>query len=253
MADWNALTRQTAHRPWPLPGRPWDMTMSWLDLLFAHWAFEPARIRSLVPEPLELDTWEDRAWVSVVPFRMESVGPRRLAGLPARLPGPRSFAELNVRTYVRYRDKPGVWFFGLDAASRLGVWGARKFFHLPYFNADMRTARRDGWVEYRSRRRDLRTGPGVFEGRYRPVGRRLETRPDSLEHWLTERYCLYAMEPGRRVRRGEIHHPPWPLFAADAEIEVNSVTEAHGIDLDLGDGPLLHFVHRIDVVGWRLA
>ena len=137
MVDWAQLTSEEDHRPWPLPGRPWMMTMSWCDLLFAHWSFEPEAIRPLVPAALELDTFEGRAWVGVVPFRMESVGPRGLGWLPARWPRPRSFAELNVRTYVRHRDRPGVWFLSLDAASRLAVEVARAGFHLPYFQAEI--------------------------------------------------------------------------------------------------------------------
>lgn len=227
------------------------MTMSWLDLLFAHWAFEPSEIRALIPEALELDTWDGRAYVGVVPFRMESVGPRVLRWLPGQLPGPRSFVELNVRTYVRYEGKPGVWFFSLDATSPLAVWGARRFFHLPYFHADMKCRDIDGWVEYESRRRDRRIGAGGFVGRYRPLGDGLRALPGSLEHWLTERYCLYAADRGGQLRRGEIHHMPWPLFEAEAEIEVNTVTEAHGLRLG-EEEPLLHFVSRLDVVGWWL-
>jgi len=251
MTAWSSLLRETAHRPWPLPERPWVMTMSWLDLLFAHWSFAPAVVRALVPEALELDTFDGRAWVGVVPFRMESVGPRGLGWLPGRLPV-RAFPELNVRTYVRHGGKPGVWFFSLDAASRLAVRGARSFFHLPYFHAAMQTRERDGWIEYTSRRRDRRSGPGVFSGRYRPVGERLRVEPGSLEHWLTERYCLYALDPRGRVHRGDIHHLPWPLHAATAEIDTNTVAEVHGLRLEEDEGPLLHFVRRLDVVAWGL-
>jgi uncharacterized protein YqjF (DUF2071 family) len=124
------------------------MTMSWLDLLFAHWSFPPELIRALLPPNLELDTHGGRAWVGVVPFRMENVGPRGLNWLP----GVSAFLELNVRTYVVHEGKPGVWFFSLDAASRLAVQAARLGFHLPYFNAQMRCETRDGWIEYSSER-----------------------------------------------------------------------------------------------------
>lgn len=250
MVDFAGLTHDTAHRPWPLPAAPWVMTMSWLDLLFAHWSFDPQALRALVPEALELDTFEGRAWVGVVPFRMENVGPRWLGWLPGRLPGPRSFPELNVRTYVRHEDRPGVWFLSLDAASALAVRGARAFFHLPYFDAEMKVGERDGWVDYDSRRTDRRLGPGVFRGRYRPVGAAITVPTGGLEHWLTERYCLYAADREGRVRRGEIHHRRWPLFAAEAEIETNTVGGAHG--LRFAGEPLLHFARRLDVVGWWL-
>ena len=227
------------------------MTMTWHDLLFAHWSFAPETLRALVPEALELDVFAGRAFVGVVPFRMERVGPRGLGWLPSRLPGPRAFPELNVRTYVRVGGKPGAWFFSLAAASALAVEGARAGFRLPYFRAEMSVRERGGWVEYASRRTDSRVGPGAFRARYRPLGERLTPEPGSLEHWLTERYCLYALDRRGRPRRGEIHHLPWPLFGAEAEIEVNTVADAHGLALE--GAPLLHFARRLDVVAWWLA
>lgn len=251
MIRWSALTERTDHRPWPLPRRPWAMTMSWLDLLFAHWEVAAETLARRLPAGLELDTFDGRAFLGVVPFRMEHVGPRGLAWLPGRLPGPRSFPELNIRTYVRREAKPGVWFLSLDADDPLAVWGARRGFHLPYFHADIATRERRGWIEYRSLRRDRRSAPGELQARYRPVGPALRARPGSLEHWLTERYCLYAVDRRGRVRRGEIHHHPWPLFEAEAEIGINTVAEAFGLPL-AGPPWWLHFSRRLDVIAWSL-
>jgi uncharacterized protein YqjF (DUF2071 family) len=252
MPDWSALLDHHAHRPYPLPGRAWHMTMSWIDLLFAHWSFAPEQIRRLIPAGLELDTFDDRAWVAVVPFRMDHVGPRGLNWLP----GVSAFPELNVRTYVVADGKPGVWFFSLDAASSLAVRGARTGFHLPYFNARMRCEERAGWIEYFSERRHRGAPAGVFEGRYRPVGDEYLATEGSLEKWLTERYCLYAQDRKGRIRRGEIHHVQWPLRRAEAEIETCTVTDGWGVELPAGlvtdQEPLLHFVARIDVVAWLL-
>ena len=251
MTDWSALTDESDHRPWPLPSRPWLMTMSWLDLLFAHWPVETAALRPLIPEQLEVDAFEGQAYLGLVPFRMEQVGPRGLGWLPGRLPGPRSFPELNLRTYVVRGGKAGVWFFSLDATSFLAVEGARFGFHLPYFRARIATRERDGWVSYESRRTDRRTGPGELRARYRPVGERVDARPGSLEHWLTERYCLYAQDRSGRVRRGDVHHLPWPLFEAEAEIETNTIGDAFGLPLR-GAPAHLHFARRLDVVAWGL-
>lgn len=247
MPDWSALLELRAHRPYPLPDRAWHMTMSWLDLLFAHWSFDPELVRALLPEGLELDTFDGRAWLGVVPFRMEHVGPRGLNWLP----GVSAFPELNVRTYVIADGKPGVWFFSLDAASSLAVRGARLGFHLPYFHARMRCEEREGWIEYRSERRHRGQPAGVFEGRYRGVGEVYRSEAGSHEQWLTERYCLYAQDRAGRIRRGEIHHEQWPLQRAEAEIEVCTVTDGWGLPLP-DEAPLLHFVRRIDVVAWLL-
>ena len=253
MVNWSTLTEHVEHRPWPLPERPWVMTMSWLDLLFAHWRCEPAALSALLPDGLELDTFDGQAYLGVVPFRMQNVGPRGLGWLPAELPGPRAFPELNVRTYVVYDGKPGVWFLSLDAADALAVRGARWGFHLPYFDAEITAEEgEDGWIHYSSRRTDRRLGGGEFRGRYRPVGDRLKVLKGSLEYWLTERYCLYASDRRGRVRRGDIHHVPWPLHEAEVELEVNTVAEAHGFPLE-GPPELAHFAREIDVVGWWLS
>src|SRR5882672_8440647 len=98
---------ETAHRPWPLPRGPWVMAQAWHDLLFAHWPISVERMRAAVPRGLELDTFDGRAWLGIVPFRMTGV---RVRWTPS-LPRISAFPELNVRTYVRCGDRPGVLFF----------------------------------------------------------------------------------------------------------------------------------------------
>lgn len=222
------------------------MTMSWMDLLFAHWPVDADVLRAAMPEGLELDLYDGSAWIGVVPFWMDHVGVRALPYPP----GVKRFPELNVRTYVVRDGKPGVFFFSLDATSRLAIATARSTFHLPYYRADIETAWEDGWVRYESERTDPRAPAGILRGRYRPVGERYLAKSGTLEHWLTERYCLYAANNRGRIFRGEIHHEPWPLFRAQAEFEVNTVAAHAGVRLD-GAPHLLHFVERIHVVGWR--
>ena len=226
------------------------MAMSWCDLLFAHWSLPAETVRALVPPCLEIDVFDGRAWVAVVPFRMSGV---RARFTPA-LPGPGAFPELNLRTYVRVGDRPGVFFWSLDAASRLAVRAARAGFHLPYFDADMScTAARgaDGGVriEYTSRRTHAGAPPAELAVRYGPAGEVFRAARGTLEHWLTERYCLYAVDPHGRPLRGEIHHAPWALQPAHAEFRVNTVASAAGLQL-AGSAPHLLFAHRIDVVAW---
>lgn len=225
------------------------MAQTWHNLLFAHWPVPVAALRPLVPAGLELDTFEAQAWLGVVPFRMSGVRPR---WLPA-LPGLSAFPELNLRTYVVAEGKPGVWFFSLDAANRAAVEIARGTFHLPYFHARMRCAATgDGsGITYASERRDGRGSPAVFAADYRPSGAAAPPAAGSLADWLTARYCLYAANPAGKLLRGEIHHLPWPLQAATAQIRANSMAEAAGIHL-AATAPLLHFARRLDVVVWPL-
>jgi uncharacterized protein len=232
---------QTAHRPWAMPDGPWVMTQTWTDLLFAHWTIDPALLRSKVPDALPLDLFEGRAWIGVVPFRMSNVAPR---GVPA-LPGLSAFPELNVRTYVRVDDKPGVYFFSLDAANPIAVWVARAMAGLPYYSASMEVDAVGDNVRYHSRR--IADGRARLDATYRPIGTVFEPTPGTLDYFLTERYCLYTVRGG--VRRLDIHHPPWPLQAAEAELSLNTMTQP--IDIDLTSSrPLLHFSKRQDTVAW---
>ena len=231
---------QLAHRPWPIPNQPWVTRMRWEQLLFAHWPIRPEILIPTIPSGLELDLWEGMAWVAVVPFMMKDVSPRGVPHIPLLA----DFAEINVRTYVTAHGKPGVWFYSLDAASRLAVAIARRTFHLPYFNASIALKREAETTHYQSSR------PGAqFMARYKPVSPVYHASPLSLEHWLTERYCLYAKKDDGTLLRGEIHHSPWPLQRAEAEIEINTMCSLAGFTLPPVQ-PLLHYAERLDVVAW---
>ncbi|HLJ91004.1 MAG TPA: DUF2071 domain-containing protein [Candidatus Angelobacter sp.] len=237
------LLLQTGHRPIPMPSGPWIMKQNWHDLLFAHWEVSPQQLRPLVPMPLELDFFEGRAYVAVAPFHMSGIRARFLPPVP----GTSRFPELNVRTYVHYKGISGVYFFSLDAANRPAVWGARTAYNLPYFYAEMSSQQAENGIVYRSKRLD---GPyrAEFRGRYWPVSDPVRRLPGSLEHFLTERYCLYAFR-GRQLRRASIHHLPWPLQDAAAEIDLNTMAEAAGITLPASK-PLLHFSRFLEVLIW---
>jgi len=202
------LLEQTSHRPWPVSSGPWIMAQSWHDLLFAHWPVDSAILRPFIPAPLGVDTFDRDAWVGVVPFRMSGV---RLRGTPA-LPWVSRFPELNVRTYVTFDGKPGVWFFSLDAGNPIAVTLARRWFHLPYFRARMRCQPVGGEIRYASQRSHPGTPDAIFQAKYRPASEPFQARWGTLEHFLTERYCLYAAA-ANRIFRGEIHHRPWQLQA----------------------------------------
>ena len=224
------------------------MTQSWHDLLFAHWPLDPDVLRSRIPSGLTLDLFDGRAWIGVIPFHMTNVGPR---GLPS-LPWLSAFPELNVRTYVTHGGKPGVFFFSLDAASTLAVVGARTVFHLPYYRATMSVQTGTRGVAYRTVRRSPAAAQAQFAAIYKPIGPVSQAQPGALEHFLTERYCLYTTTRSGELRRLEIHHGPWPLQPADAQMSVNTMTTAAGITLP-ADAPLLHFAKRMDVLTWGMT
>jgi uncharacterized protein YqjF (DUF2071 family) len=242
--DFNySILSETSHRPWAMPSSPWVMTQTWHHLLFAHWRVDPEAIRGLVPEALPLDVHDGDAWVGVVPFQMTNVAPR---GLP-NIPFVSSFPELNVRTYVTVEGRPGVYFFSLDAGSTIAVTAARTMFGLPYFRATMDVDVSGDEVRYVSVREPAE-GLAEFTASYRPIAPPQPPIEGTLEYFLTERYCLYTVDETSGVQRLDIHHPPWPLQAAAATIERNTMAQAAGITV--AGAPLLHYARRQDMVAW---
>lgn len=235
---------RTDHRPWPLPTACWTWRQQWKDLLFAHWPVPAATLRPLVPAGLDIQEFDGTSWAGLVPFRMAGVMRRPLPDLP----GVSAFPELNLRLYVERDGKPGVWFLSLDASNSLAVWAARRFFHLPYYRAEMTVEAEGEGVRYRSARR-APAAPAVFRGSYRPISLEFASARGGLEHFLTERYCLYAQAPSGALWRTDVQHVPWPLQRAHVEIEENTVAEAAGLRID-GPPALLHFSRHLDVVVW---
>jgi uncharacterized protein len=243
---------RTSHRPRPLPSGRWVMTQRWNDLLFAHWPVPATAIGRLIPEGLQVDTCQGSAWLGIVPFWMDRI---KFRGIPS-IPGGRSSPELSLRTYVRdpHTGAPGVYFLSLDAANLLAVMFARAFYRLPYHWAEMRIEQRREREFWFSSRRRMSRKDVIFTACYRGLGptRRLaESRPGSLEHFLTERYCLFTRDRDGRPMRADIHHVPWPLEEAEADIERNDLAAAVGIRLP-NIPPVLHYSRRLAVYVWQL-
>jgi uncharacterized protein len=231
---------ETAHRPWTLPGRSWVLGQTLDDQLFAHWRVSSGDVREHLPDGLDVDEYDGSAWIGVTPFAVTAFRGRGLLPLPLVS----SFLELNVRTYVTRDDRPGIWFLSLDASSPLVVEAARRLYRLPFFRATITLRRRGGRIAYDCARDDGR----AFSGSYGPSGGRFSADPGSLEHFFTERYCLYA-EDGGHLFRADVHHRPWPLQPADATIELNTMPPDW---LRLEGDPVLHYSARQDVLIWPL-
>jgi uncharacterized protein len=245
-----SILEKTSHRPWPLPPGRWSLSQRWNDLLFAHWPIRISEIEPLLPEGLEIDVFQGSAWLGVVPFWMDNI---RLRGFPA-IPGARETPELNLRTYVRdpRTGAAGVYFLSLDVANLLGVLVGRSFFHLPYYWAQMNVKPR-GDREFSFYSRRLLSGkPVQFAARYRGLGpthKLVQTRPGTIEYFLTERYCLFTRDALGRLLRADIHHTPWLLEEAEAEISQNDLPGHLGLRLP-DTRPLLHYSRHLAVYVW---
>jgi uncharacterized protein YqjF (DUF2071 family) len=237
--------RDQSHRPWPIPDGRWLVAQSWLDLLFIHWSVPCELIRGFVPPELELDAFNGRCYVAVVPFRMRTV---RFVGCPPVL-GTSAFPEVNVRTYVTHERRGGVFFLSLDAKDEIAVTLGRRMYGLPYLHAHMSMQTdTNGAVQISSQRTERRWPPVEFAASYRPAGPPALAPDRSLERWLTERYCFYTATPAQGIRRTEIHHLPWQLQPATLELQRNTMLQPFAISD--ADEPLVHYSAAQHVVAW---
>lgn len=229
--------KQLNHRPWPLPKKRPLLSQIWQNLVFIHWEVSFEQIRTAVPEPLEIDTYDGKAWIAIVPFDMKKV---TLKGGPS-VAGLSDFPEINVRTYVQYAGKPGIWFFSLDIPSKFAVWAARTFFHLPYRYGKVRVTERNDGIHYQHN-----VDKAGFTAHYKPV-QLISKNASSFETWATERYCLYCKSKRGHLYRTEVQHQAWPLQQAEIDIQKNTLLE----NWDLGSShPSILFSKHLDVLAY---
>jgi uncharacterized protein len=233
-----------AHRPWPLPDKPWLLRQVWNDLYFAHAAVPVELLRARVPGGLDLDLYAGEGWITVVPFAITG---SRVRLLPP-LPGTRSSLELNLRTYVKHRDKAGVFFFTLEASNALFVAGAKLAFHLPYRRARMGVQRQAAGARYESVRSGRSAGRSAWKAEYRHGSDAFAAVPGTLEHFLLERYCLFSADARGRLYEADIHHRPWRVQPATASVADETLVSAHGFPWDPLPG--VHFARRQEVLIW---
>lgn len=227
------------------PGGQPVMHQDWGTLLFMHWRVDENVLRPHIPDSLEIDTFGGSAWMAIAPFTMWNI--RAFPPFVPALPGLDSMHELNVRTYVHHDGEPGVWFFSLDTNSRAAVLGARAFFHLPYYHADIEIEGKKK-IKYRLDRRD--DPPAAFKAEW-SVGEQLpQSQPGSREFFFTERYMLYAEHRGK-LYRARIYHEPWELYEAELTSFSSTMFEAGGLPQPKTE-PIVHYAEEISVDIWLL-
>lgn len=222
------------------------MHQNWGKLLFMHWRIDAALLQPLIPPSIEIDLFDGSAWIAIVPFTMWDI--RAFPPYGRALPGLSAMHELNVRTYVVLHGTPGVWFFSLDCNSAAAVFGARTFYYLPYYNADVTLEQEGSSINYSLTRADK---PAATFCASWNIGHPLPTStPDSLEFFLTERFCLFTEHKGK-LYRSRIHHQSWPLQTATLDSHSSTMIEALNLP-EPSDAPLLHYAEEISVDIWRL-
>jgi uncharacterized protein len=222
------------------------MHQKWGKLLFMHWRINSDLLRPLIPSGLAIDTFDNSAWIGIIPFTMWDI--RVFPPYAPAMPGLNAMHELNVRTYVHLDGTPGVWFFSLDCTNSAAVFGARTFYYLPYYNAEITLEQTDSEIVYSSRRTDR--PPATLQTTW-AIGQPLpQAQPDSLEFFLTERYCLFSEHKGK-LYRSRIHHQPWALQTATVSSHSSTMIQACGLT-EPADAPILHYSEELAVDIWAL-
>jgi uncharacterized protein len=218
------------------------MHMHWDDLTFIHWPLAPDAVQRLLPEGVRVQTFADQAWVSLVPFVMRVT----LSNQRVALPFVGRFPETNVRTYVTADDgTEGIWFFSLDAGSRLATVGGRAGYRLPYMFSSMTVERQPDSAVYTCRRRF--PGPrGASSAVAVTIGERLtDDQLGERDHWLSARWRLYSRMFGR-VWGAHAEHEPWPLRAATLTRLDDQLVRAAGLPEPTSE-PTVQFADRVSV------
>lgn len=233
--DLNALLAESSHRPWPLPEGKWQYYQEWNEVLFFHWKVPAALLNPLIPAGLELDLFENEAWISLVPFTMEKISP---AGLPP-VAFISDFHEINLRTYVVTEGKPGVYFLNIEGQKHLSVWIAKQLSGLPYEKATMQ------------RSKNTYLSSNVIKGFNLDIEFEVKVFLQSkskLDLWLSERYCLY-LNQGQKLYRYEIHHLEWQI--AEMELKKNTINyQINGLRFTDLAPDLIRYSPGVKVLAW---
>ncbi len=228
------ILQEINHRPWEIPTHNWKYYQEWNDVVFLHWKVEESELRKYVPKELEIDVIDGSAWISLVGFNMENIRPRQL---PSFAPIS-NFFEINIRTYVRFNNKTGVYFLSIEGGKELSCRIAKKMSQLPYRYSKM--IRKPGI--YTSENQHPKS---KLDLEYQ-IGKSLNSKSET-DLFLTERYALFQ-DAGNRLNEFEIHHIPWPIF----EIEIKKLNISYPQFPKFFQTPpdLVHYSSGVKVIAW---
>ncbi|MGJ9458429.1 YqjF family protein [Oceanobacillus sp. CF4.6] len=237
------ILQKTEHRDDPLPDGPWLATQRWNHLLFMHLPVPKDIINKYIPMELVLDTYDGSAWITIIPFKVNNMRPRKMPPIPFL----HSYLELNVRTYVKQKGVKGIYFFSLDANKLLAVLGARVA-TLPYFYANMKMKKKKDIFYFDSTRKGKSNAS--FKGSYRPTSEAYYPEKSSLNYWLLERYILWTYR-NNFLFRGDIHHKRWKICDVEANIETEDMMPFLPDDTVIGN-PIFHYAYSRRVLFWPI-
>ena len=236
---------QNNHLPFQLPDRKHSLVQEWKYLTFMHWRVSPKILSHYLPEGIELDLYEGNAYVGLIPFLMKDVHPRLLFPIS----GISNFPEFNIRTYVKVNNKPGVYFLTLDAQSLITCFYASRAYGLPY-NYTM------GKIEVNEKRYSWESKRFIkgyeVSGTSNMIGKSMISKQGSIEEFLFERYCLFALR-NKKICVGYTKHNPWNIYVAQAEVKKNNLTKSFNLGIkNLLEPELVHMSEGVYINAWSI-
>lgn len=229
------ILQSTAHRPWSIPETNWKYYQEWNNVLFLHWQTDFDLLRKLVPNDLEIDLYEGHPWISIVVFSMEKIRPRNIPHFKPIS----NFNEVNIRTYVKYNNKAGVYFLSIEGGSFLSCKIARNLSELPY-----------RYSKIQHTKKGCQAQNAIFKNHLSidyKVDNKIEQKSD-LDRWLTERYALFQ-DTATTINEFEIHHLEWSIHKAlITDLDFNYSTFNHLINNEID---LVHYSKGVQVLAWQ--
>ena len=246
--DVSQRVRAVLSRLGPDPARThdnWMMIAREADLVFASWAVAPDVIRPLVPAMLELDTFDEQAWVTVEALTMSTV---RVRWLPTPLLSI-DMPEIAVRTYVRFRGQRAIYFLSLECPPPFGSTLAQYLFKMPFHDAAVTvTVNGDNYhaESFRTRRGEP---PVQFSVHGRIAGPPESVQAGGVDEFLLRQTCMFTVGSASDLHRADVTHRTSAVQPFVGMIDVNTLLPACGVPLP-ATPPRLRYYAGEDAMVW---
>ena len=183
------------------------LTAEWRKLIMANYEIDPSILKPYLPAFTELDFFEGKTYVSLVGFLFDEV---KLLGLP--IPFHRTFEEVNLRFYVRYKEH-GAWKRGTVFISEIVPKPAITFVANTVYKEHYSTMpMRHEWLQKEKQLHISYDWKLKKDWQHLSVIAHAEPREIPIGHFnefITEHYWGYNKISASKTTEYEVRHPRW--------------------------------------------
>lgn len=185
------------------------LTAEWRKLIMANYAVNPAILKTWLPAKTELDTWNDKYYVSLVGFMFMNT---RIFGL--RVPFHSNFPEVNLRFYVRYKEKEewkrGVVFIREIVPRPALSYIANKLFNERYLTMPMKN-------DWKIDTKEISIRYEWKSEKWNSLAVKANPQPESIAEgskteFITEHYWGYSSVSKEKTGEYHVQHPKWKIY-----------------------------------------